>query len=211
MSEVMQGDRRMTPVPRRMTGIWRALILVLLSVVLGNGCAYFNTFYHARKAFKEGEGTHKNAPRQGSAITAGKVSYERAIEKANKIVEKHPNSKYHDDALFLIGICYFRINNFTKSEAAFRELLAVHPKSDLAEESQLSLARCRIELGDEVAGFHAFSALAETARKGEWRAEAIYQRGEHFFRNEMFDSAAEAFQRVFTEYENGERDIESRQ
>lgn len=195
----------------RAIGLVRALSILLVSILLGGGCAYFNTFYHARKAFKEGESARKNMMQQNSAISAGKVSYERAIEKANKIVEKHPKSKYHDDALFVIGLSYFRINNFTKSEAAFRELLALHPKSELAEESQLYLARCRIELGDEVAGFHAFSALAETGRRREWREEAIFQRGEHFFRNEMFDSAAEAYHRVYTEFAEGERDVESRQ
>jgi TonB family protein len=190
--------------------VTRAVVVVLLFTTLG-GCAYFNTFYNARKAFKEGEKTRKSALQQGAAINPGKNSYERAIEKSNKIAEKHPKSKYHDDALFLIGMSYFHIHNFTKSEVAFRELLATHPKSDLAEEAQLYLARCRIELGDEIAGFHAFSELAETARRPEWRAEAIYQRGEHFFRNGMYDSAATAYQRVFAEYKDSERGIASRQ
>ncbi len=195
----------------RAFGLSQVVALLVLSILLSGGCAYFNTFYHAKKAFNEGESARKSMLQPNSAISAGKVSYERAIEKANKIVEKHPKSKYHDDALFVIGVSYFRINNFTKSEAAFRELLALHPKSDLAEESQLYLARCRIELGDEVDGFHTFSALAETGRKKEWRAEATFQRGEHFFRNAMYDSAAVAYERVFTEFKDGEREVESRQ
>ena len=161
----------------RRAGLWVALALI---ASLTGGCVYFNTFYHAKKFYGEGERVREQAGLRASA-SAGKTHYESAIEKASKVVEKHPGSKYHDDALFMIGMCYFRIENFTKSENAFRELLVTHPESKFNEEARLYLARCRMELGDEQAGFRTFTELAETARKKEWRAEAIYQRGAYFY------------------------------
>ncbi|MEW5876015.1 MAG: tetratricopeptide repeat protein [Candidatus Zixiibacteriota bacterium] len=191
---------------RRIIALWLTLALVSS---LGAGCVYFNTFYHAKKAFGEGEKVRKQAGRQGG-IAAGKNNYERAIEKANKIVEKHKDSKYYDDALFLIGVSYFRIGNYTKSEAAFRELLATQPDSKHAEESHLFVARCRIEMGDPEAGFRAFTELASTARKESWRAEAHYQRGVYFRDNEKYDSAFSELNLVFTEYKGSERALEAR-
>jgi TolA-binding protein len=197
------------------SGTWlgarAGLLLVVITVaLLGSGCVYFNTFYHARKSFNEGEKVREQVGGRGAGVGAGKTHYENAIAKASKIVEKHPGSKYHDDALFMIGMCYFRMGNYTKSENAFRELLATHPKSNLVEETRLYLARCRIELGDERAGFHEFTELAKTARKSEWRAEAIYQRGSFFYNNEIYDSAATEFMRVVDDYPKSDRAIDAR-
>lgn len=187
-----------------------AILVVLLTyAITGAGCVYFNTFYHARKAFREGEKVREQAGRQGG-VSAGKNYYERAIEKANKVVERHRDSKYFDDALFMIGVCYFRIGNYTKSESAFRELLATQPGSDLAEESHLYVARCRIEIGDPEAGFRAFTELAHSARKASWRAEAHYQRGVYFYDNARYDSSHAALEHVYTEYKDSERAIDAR-
>ncbi len=195
---------------RVQTRMHRLVALLLGAILLvGSGCVYFNTFYHARQYYGQGEKMRKQARGQ-SAIGPGKTHYLDAIEKANKVVEKHPDSKYHDDALFMIGMSYFRIQNFTKSEAAFRELLVTHPDSKFIEEARLYLARCRIQLGDERAGFRVFTELAETARKDEWRAEALYQRGKFFFDNETYDSAQIEFSRVIDEYSKSERAQESR-
>ncbi|MBD3298924.1 MAG: tetratricopeptide repeat protein [candidate division Zixibacteria bacterium] len=189
----------------------RGLVALVLGAILlmGSGCVYFNTFYHAKQYYGQGEKMRKQARGQ-SAIGPGKTHYLDAIEKANKVVEEHPDSKYHDDALFMIGMSYFHIQNFTKSEAAFRELLVTHPESKFIEEARLYLARCRIQLGDERAGFRVFTELAETARKDEWRAEALYQRGQFFFDNESYDSAKTEFMRVIDEYPKSERAQESR-
>jgi len=193
------------PIPVR--GI---VVLVLgLFLLVGSGCVYFNTFYHAKQYYGQGEKLRKQARGQ-NAIGPGKTHYLDAIEKANKVVEKHPDSKYHDDALFMIGMSYFHVQNFTKSEAAFRELLVTHPESKFIEEARLYLARCRIQLGDEQAGFRVFTELAETARKNEWRSEAIYQRGKFFFDNESYDSAQTEFSRVVDQYPDSERAQESR-
>lgn len=188
------------------------LVLMLLigtALLFSSGCVYFNTFYHAKKYYAQGEKARKGVATH-SAISAGKNYYLDAIEKANKVVDKHPKSKYHDDALFMIGMSYFHIANFTKSESAFRELLATHPQSGYTEEARLYLARCRIELGDERAGFRAFTELAETARKPAWRAEALFQRGHYFFEHEEYDSAQVEFSRVVKEYKNSDRAIEAR-
>ncbi len=191
----------------RLATVW--FVAALLPFAAG-GCVYFNTFYHAKKFFNEGEKTRKSTGDRTAGISAGKNSYEKAIEKASKIVQKHPKSKYHDDALFLIGTSYFYINNYTKSEAAFRELLATHPKSNLVEESRLYLARCRVELGDDPAAFRAFTELAETAHKPAWRAEAIFQRGGYFLKNTFYDSAAIEYDRILNEYKDSERTLDAR-
>lgn len=194
----------------------RRLILRLLLVVwtvgstLGlSGCVYWNTMYNAKKLFKNAE-KQNNPEFGGTKMTANRRLYEDAIAKAAKVVQKHPKSKYHDDALFLIGVSYFRIENISKSESAFRELLAVHPKSEFVEESQLYLARCRMQLGDEQAAYRTFTELASNARKPEWRAEATFQRGMYLSQIDSHDSAVAAFQLILDQYPQSARANEAR-
>jgi TolA-binding protein len=170
---------------------------------------YFNTMFNAKKAFREAE--KQNDPAQGGTrMSANRHLYDDAITKAAKVVQKHPKSKYHDDALFMVGVCYFRLDNYAKSEVAFRELLAVHPKSEFAEEAQLYLARCRMESGDEQSAYRSFSDLAVTARKPQWRAEAYYNRGLYLADNKQPDSAVLAFQTVLDSFPDSDRAHDSR-
>lgn len=193
----------------------RSVIRLLLCAVIAgsgltaSGCVYWNTMYNAKKLFKNAE-KQNNPEFGGTKMTANRRLYEDAIAKAAKVVQKHPKSKYHDDALFLIGVSYFRIENISKSESAFRELLAVHPKSEFVEESQLYLARCRMQLGDEQSAYRTFSELASTARKPEWRAEATFQRGLYLSQIASRDSAVAAFRLILDEYPNSTRANEAR-
>ncbi|MBI3872691.1 MAG: tetratricopeptide repeat protein [candidate division Zixibacteria bacterium] len=196
-----------TRMSRRTVGLCLAIGVITSTLT---GCVYFNTFYNARRTFNNAEKQNKKADQGHGGISANKQFYEDAITKAAKVVQKHPKSKYHDDALFMIGVSYFRIENFTKSEAAFRELLATHPQSEFVEESQLYLARCRTSLGDEQSAFRAFTELAASARKPEWRAEAIYQRGLYFADHGAPDSAAASFQAILEDYPKSDRSRESR-
>jgi len=184
------------------------MAVILTVALLGAGCVYFNTYYNANKYFKQAE--RQNQGNTTGGVGANRRLYEDAILKAQKIVDKHPNSKYHDDALFMIGVCYFRMEDFPRSERYFRELLATHSQTGFLEESQLYLARCRMFLGDQQAGFRTFTELATTAQKPAWRSEAHYQRGLYFLETEMYDSAAAAFTTVFTDYQDTERSNESR-
>ena len=60
------------------------LILLLFATVFFSGCAYFNTFYNAKRAFKEKQ-------------------YELSKEKCKKIVANPKWKTLHDDAYFLLG------------------------------------------------------------------------------------------------------------
>lgn len=187
--------------------------LLLVGIVLASsslsGCVYWNTMYNAKKLFRDAE-KQNNPEEGGTRMSANRRLYEDAIAKAAKVVQKHPKSKYHDDALFLIGVSYFRIDNYSKSESALRELLAVHPKSDYVEESKLYLARCRMQLGDEQAAYRTFTELSTSARKPEWRAEASFQRGVYLASIGANDSAVAVFQEILDLYPNSKRAYSAR-
>ncbi|HMB89645.1 MAG TPA: hypothetical protein VKP65_02285, partial [Rhodothermales bacterium] len=83
---------------------------------LGNFTAYYNTFYNAEKAFDEGVKAISTSADQeaidrnvylplfgGDGRVAQTQPFENAIQKSSDILRDHPNSKWVDDALLLIG------------------------------------------------------------------------------------------------------------
>ena len=109
---------------------------------------YFNTFYNAETAFDEGFALHEkilqNYP--DSLVVEppadARVKYDRAIEKATKVLEIYPkDKKWHDDALFLLGKSYYFEKEFGKSIRKLRQLQEEYPESRFIPESYVYIAR----------------------------------------------------------------------
>ena len=142
---------------------WRLLVPLTLIFLGMTGCVYYNTFYNARKNFNEAEKDRLKSIESGAAsprINTNK--YKIAIEKASIVLEKHPNSKYYDDALYVIGVSYFWIKDYLKSQRKFREILANFEESEYSTLSKLYLAQCKLQLDERPEAITIFQSLLET-------------------------------------------------
>jgi tetratricopeptide (TPR) repeat protein len=90
------------------------------------GCVYYNIFYNAEKYYKEKD-------------------YKRSIEKCKKILEKHQDSNYADDAIFLMGKNYYHLGDYDKSKENFKKIIDFSPNSPFVEESYLFLGKIALE------------------------------------------------------------------
>lgn len=97
--------------------------------------AYFNTFYNTKQHFRDGLEANERQrpeinPQQPIQVflpptNAGREEFESAIETGASILRDHPESKYVEPALFIIGKSYFyRSENFAALEK-FQELQAL--------------------------------------------------------------------------------------
>ncbi len=128
----------------------RRCVVVLAALVLGAGLAgcsrllgqrydnftsYYNTFYNARSEFEREEEQLLQAeppvdrdrfltlffePGEGGAQREG---FEKAIEKGADLLRDHPESKWVDDALLLIGKARFYQGDWAGAEEKFREVI----------------------------------------------------------------------------------------
>ena len=86
-------------------GYINSLITIIVSMLFF-GCVYFNTFYNAKLIFSEAE--RMRAEKEGESL--GNIindKYKKVIEKSNVVINDYPDSKYLDDALFLIGRSHY--------------------------------------------------------------------------------------------------------
>jgi TolA-binding protein len=120
----------------------RALLAAaFLALAAGSpGCAYYNTFFLAKKHFNQ-------ALRDEKLNTTGKLSpvaatnYEKAIKQCSKVLQRHAGSKWADDALFLMGRSYFGREEYGQARRWFEELVAKYPKSDFVPEARFWVGR----------------------------------------------------------------------
>ena len=93
------------------------LPILLAATLLFSGCAYFNTFYNARKYYREGlDLKAANQP------TPAKAKFEKAIEKSALVIQRWPRSRWADDALLLIGLSYYHQGYYDKAMRNFDQL-----------------------------------------------------------------------------------------
>jgi tetratricopeptide (TPR) repeat protein len=163
---------------------------LLLTLLVVGGCVYYNTFFNARSSFNNAEKSRKKTGQVNQA------EYKKAIDKSLKVVEYHANSKYYDDALFVLGVSYFWTKQPAKAERRFRELLANYPNSGFTKDATLYLAKSKLELSEIDEAMKIFDELFRSDYSKQIKAEAASALGEYHFGEKNYDQAEEYFRAV---------------
>ncbi len=117
---------------------------IVIGTLLLSGCAYYNTFYNIKKDFRAAERQTKRAqqgaprgsqPGGGSATGIPVQQYQGILQSCSKLLEFYPNSRWIDDALMVMGVSYYRTEEFARAERKFTELGTIFPNSRHAEEA----------------------------------------------------------------------------
>lgn len=168
-----------------------------------NFTAYYNGFYNARQAFQEGQQslTQSNKPVERdtymslfaeSGSSSGNL-FQEAIEKSADLLRNHPQSKWADDALLLIGKSYFYQENYVGAEQKFREVITL--SEVYSDEARFWLARTLLAsqaYGEAVNLIQ--ERLAEEDNRGEWVARMQLVLGQLYVRRQEWEQAAAALE-----------------
>ena len=153
-------------------------IYVFLFLIFLSGCAYFNTFYNARKAFNEAEARQEaSGAAAGSSRRSGGDLYDKAIKKASRVLAFYPDSRWVDDSLLLLGKAFYRKGEYEKSIRKFEELEAHFPESDLLEEGRYWRGLALLETGHEDEAIAALEVLI-AAKDSPWRGAVLVALGD---------------------------------
>jgi len=120
----------------------RAAAPVLLLSLLVGACGYFNSLYNAQRRFAEAE----RSARAG-ATTQAQAAYAEAIERAAVSYRKHPDSRWSDDALLLIGRARFAMGEHAAARAALNRVLEQSTDEKLRTTASLYLGASLVRLG----------------------------------------------------------------
>lgn len=175
------------------SGLRRILPLIIL--VLSSGCAYFNTFYNAKRYYKEGLKDEES--KKGS----GKAQFKKSLEKAVIVARDYPDSRWIDDAFFLIAMNYYWMENYEKAHNQFEGFLEHFSDSPFTEEARYHYALTLTELKQYSEGRLVLQQMFDSKR---FRRGARFRWALAFKEEEDWDAARSAFKEFLDRYPQGD-------
>lgn len=178
-----------------------AMFVAVLLVLFLSGCAYFNTFYNADRYYREG--LNKEELSKGS----GKDSFQKSLEKSVSVAKKYPDSRWIDDAFFLIAMNYFWMQSYEKALVQFDGFINNFPESPFIEEARYCHALTLIELKRYSEGRLELTEMFSSHRYGK---QALFAWSDAFRREEDWPAASKAFEDFLQRYPYGEMSNQAR-
>ena len=82
------------------------MLAILVILTLLGSCAYYNTFYNAKELFEQA--SSKDLESNGRASRAAQQEFNEVIKKCTSLLEYYPNSKYVDDAIYIMALSFYK-------------------------------------------------------------------------------------------------------
>jgi TolA-binding protein len=176
-----------------------AAVIVMTAASL-HSCAYFNTLYNARKIYREAEESRKQ---EGSERQL-RDKYKEVVRKCAKIVRDYPNSRWMDDALFLMGQALVRQGELSKGIRKFLELITNYPKSDYVPRSLYWLTYAHYEKKDYNQALVYADRFLKNHPKHELRVRLMFLAGDINLALDDTDEALNFYSMVAEQYSKKE-------
>ena len=124
------------------------IALVLFSLIFMS-CVYFNTFYNAEISYKKALQIIEESPiiDDSQLPSQAKKLLGEAIENSKLILKEYPDSKYIDDAVFIIAKASFLRGEVAIAASHFNLLLRDYPESKYYSLSEIWLAYTHFRMG----------------------------------------------------------------
>jgi TolA-binding protein len=169
--------------------------MALACLVTAGSCAYFNTLYNARRLYREAEERRES----GGAERELRDRYTQVVTKCATIVRDYPDSRWVDDALFLMGKALVRQGESEKGIRKFIELTTNFPKSEYLPPSLYWLGLAYYEKGEYNRAIVYTDRFLKEYPKHDLRYEVIFLAGDISRGLEKDDEALAFYSRVAEE------------
>ncbi len=180
----------------------RLFLAVLLLLALA-GCAKYNTYYNAKKAFDQAELVRTEAIRkhEDPPKPAGlqKSSYELSIQKAQTVLDEYPGHDLTDDALFLQAKAWHRLEGYRMSIRKFDLLFRNFPASEYSEEALYLQGLNYLLINSLDKSREYLTQLERRFPDSEFQSETLKVSGDNAFALEKWAEAADAYRRYLDE------------
>ena len=168
---------------------------------------YFNTFFNASQCYDDAYDDYEKkvlthySERLDSILVSPKIStdahdnFEKAIEKASKVIQYHKSSAFMDRAVLLIGMSYYYLGDYLKAERKFNEFASKLSMSPLIEEAFLYLAKTQMRLQNFEPALARLNELINTSQNKTIVAESFQALAEYYISQKDYESAIKDYQK----------------
>lgn len=181
--------------------------VVLAAAVTLGSCAYFNTLYNAKKIY--GEAEEMRGDRDGDVDRNLKEKYDEVITKCGKVIRDYPDSKWVDDAIFLMGKCLVRQGEYDKGIRKFLELTTNYPESKYVPQSFYWLAKANFEKEEYNQALLHIDRFLEAFPEDNIRFDVMFLAGDINMALKDYPAALDYYSRVASESGKKEHQAEA--
>lgn len=180
-------------------------VLIFGGLVVTGGCAYYNTFYNIKKDFRAAEKQTQRAqqasPQPGQQRPSGSAGipiqqYQGILQSCSKLLEFYPNSRWIDDALMVMGICYYRTDEFARAERKFTELASIFPDSRHSEEAIIWRAKSLLAQNKSEAAENLLLAAEDRLKNPESVAGVSRTLAQIYSERKQYEAAIEQIEKI---------------
>lgn len=183
--------------PGRTAGGLAVAIVAAVMLVGAAGCAKYNTYFNAKRAFDNAERVREDALRRNQDPPkpqgAQKSDYETAIAKAQKVLDDYPGHSLSDDALFLRAKAYYRLESYRMSIRQFDLLFQNFPATEYLEESLYLQALNHLLIGALDRSQDYLGQLERAFPDSRYQAEVSRVSGDNSYALEDWEGARVAY------------------
>jgi tetratricopeptide (TPR) repeat protein len=159
-----------------------------LFALLASSCAYYNTFYLARKYyFKATDGQPYEVDREG---TTQRPNYNKSGDYSKKLLGVYPKSKWVDDAWLLWARALIGTDDPLKAIAMLEEFQVRFPKSELRSDAEFFLGLAYRAARKYEQSVEHFEQFLNQKPKDELTPYAYYERSKALMSLERYQEAA---------------------
>ena len=165
----------------------RLLALVLIAAFVA-GCAYYNTFYLAKRYYKDAQNAEEKSIDDAIAPDAA-VKYEAVIRQCNKILVDYRKSKWVDDATYLSGAAMYGKRDYSGAIKRLDSLLIKFPESPFVPDARLVQGLAYLKRKDYEIADSIFVAVAKAYPNHPRQWELYFHAGESRALQRRYDDA----------------------
>ncbi len=190
---------------RKPVFVWLVLMVALLLVA---GCAKYNTYYNAKKAFDEAEHVRDEALRKHQdppePSGAQKSNYLEAIKKAQKVLDEYPGHSLTDDALFLQAKAHSRLSSYRQSIKKLELLFLNYPATEYQEEALYLQGLNYLMVGAVDRSQEYLDKLSTQFPNSKFQSETLKVSGDNSYVLEDWQDAASSYQQYLDDFPDDE-------
>ena len=180
----------------------RALAAAALLVTVVQGCAYYNTFYLAKRYY--GRSLNDVPYAVDKADLSGQPQFNRSIDLSQKLIQQYPKSKWVDDANLLWAKSLIGNDDPREAIRMLEEFLDKYPKSNLRSEARFYLGVAQARARKYERALDALGKFFDESPKKSLEPYAYLERSRALYSLERYAEAADAAGMVVNKYKKSE-------
>lgn len=120
----------------------------LASAFLFSGCAYFNTYYNAKKLFDQASRNRPGFPDTVAAGSAESGLYQKSFDKFAYVIAKYPSSRWAPPSLYHMAEAAYKRGEYPKAQGLYQDVWNFYPGAKHAARARLGFALASWRAGE---------------------------------------------------------------